>query len=130
MTLMNFHIGHNPRIALFKGKFRFFFHCPDICSVLDISYQSIPYALLQEYLGGLEEEPLAALIKECGWSLQGEGGVVSIRNQETTIRPKKILAKIEFDSEWVWLDTLWVWSANGVQQGGNNRGFAIARGSE
>ena len=64
-----------------------------------MSYQSIPYALLQEYLGGLGDNPLADLIKDCGWSLQAEGGVVSIRNQETTIRPKKILAKIEFESE-------------------------------
>ena len=70
--------------------------------MLDISYQSIPSPLLQDYLGEMGEESLAALVKDCGWSLQGEGGVVSIRNQETSIRPKKILAKIEFDSEWAW----------------------------
>ena len=69
--------------------------------MLDVSYQTIPFKLLQEYLGGLDEQSIAALITKNGWSLLQEEGVatVVIRNQEATIRPKKILAKIEFDSE-------------------------------
>lgn len=60
--------------------------------------------MLQDYLGGSDQETTNALVQESGWSLKQEGGVsvVAIRNQEANIRPKKILAKIEFDSEWVW----------------------------
>lgn len=78
----------------------------DICSILDISYQSLPVSMLQDYVGGgLDQEATAALVAECGWSLREEEGVatVFIRSQEANIRPKKILAKIEFESEWVWL---------------------------
>ena len=73
----------------------------DICSVVDISYQNVPYSMLQDYLGDLDKESTATLIAKNGWSIQEEEGVsiVVIRNQEATIRPKKILAKIEFDSE-------------------------------
>jgi hypothetical protein len=69
--------------------------------VLDVSYQSIPYSQLQEYLGGSDKEETDTLVKECGWSLseEGEEPVVMIRNQEANIRPKKILAKIEFESK-------------------------------
>ncbi len=76
----------------------------DICSVLDVSYQSIPLLLLQEYLGGLDKDGIDTLVAENGWGFtQDEGGacIVTIRNQETTIKPKKILSKIEFDSEWI-----------------------------
>ena len=71
--------------------------------MLDVSYQTIPYSLLQEYLGGADKEETDALIKDSGWSLceEGEVALVSIRNQEANIRPKKILAKIDFESEWV-----------------------------
>ena len=80
--------------------------CADICSSLDISYQSLSVSVLQDYVGGgLDQEATAALVAKCGWSLREEGGVatVFIRSQEANIRPKKILAKIEFESEWVWV---------------------------
>ena len=47
----------------------------------------------------MEQEAIAALVAECGWSLDQELGVVSIRQQEANIRPKKILAKIDFESK-------------------------------
>ena len=58
--------------------------------------------MLQDYLGGTDQETTTTLVQENGWSLKQEGGVavVAIRNQEANIRPKKILAKIEFESEW------------------------------
>ena len=56
--------------------------------------------MLSEYVGGdLDEEATTTLITECGWSLDKEGGVISIRKQEASIRPKKILAKIDFESK-------------------------------
>lgn len=72
--------------------------------------------MLQEYLGGLELDATTALVSECGWSLNNQqegdgeaGGMVFIRNQDANIRPKKILAKIDFDSEWAWpIDMEWV----------------------
>ena len=72
---------------------------------MDISYQNIPYLLLQDYLGGAEESIIDDLISKRDWTLkngdsEGEAKMVVIKNQEATIRPKKILAKIEFDSEY------------------------------
>ncbi len=40
---------------------------------------------------------LDELIRARGW--QVDGGVVNVRHQEEHIKPKKILAKIDFDSE-------------------------------
>lgn len=82
-----------------------YIHATDICHVVDISYQNIPYPLLCNYLGDVEENTIADLVAKHGWRLKSDGGeeggtkVVVIKNQEATIRPKKILAKIEFDSE-------------------------------
>ena len=81
--------------------------------MVDISYQNIPYPLLHDYLGEVESTVITDLITKHGWQVksekgeeQGEGAeqeeehkVVLIKNQEATIRPKKILAKIEFDSK-------------------------------
>jgi len=74
--------------------------------VVDISYQNIPYPLLRDYLGEVEDEVVSELVTQHGWQIKGAGSegeesgkVVVIKNQEATIRPKKILAKIEFDSE-------------------------------
>ena len=81
--------------------------------MVDISYQNIPYPLLHDYLGEVESTVITDLIAKHGWQVksekgegQGEGAeqeeehkVVLIKNQEATIRPKKILAKIEFDSK-------------------------------
>ena len=78
--------------------------------MVDISYQKISYPLLHDYL---ESSVITDLIAKHGWQVksekgvgQGEGAeqeeehkVVLIKNQEATIRPKKILAKIEFDSK-------------------------------
>ena len=71
---------------------------------MDISYQNIPYPLLRDYLGEVEDEVVSELITRHSWQIKGaeeeESKVVVIKNQEATIRPKKILAKIEFDSEY------------------------------
>ena len=81
--------------------------------MVDISYQNIPYPLLHDYLGEVESTVITDLIAKHGWQVksekgegQGEGAeeeeehkVVLIKNQEATIRSKKILAKIEFDSK-------------------------------
>ena len=76
--------------------------------MVDISYQSIPYPLLKDYLGEVESNDVSDLIAKHGWQIkdtaeggdeEGESKVVTIKNQEATIRPKKILAKIEFDSK-------------------------------
>lgn len=92
--------GGSPSCPLLRKNLDCLFS-PDICSVLSVSYQNIPHQLLLNYLGGMEDESVSSLISDCGWSLQQkEGGtMVVIGNQEATIRPKKILAKIEFDSE-------------------------------
>ena len=67
----------------------------DICSVVDISYQNVPYSMLQDYLGDLDKESIATLIAKNGWIIQEEEGmsIVVIRNEEATIRPKKMLAR-------------------------------------
>ena len=77
-------------------------HTLDICSVVDISYQSVKLDLLKDYLGGLNDSSLSELTTSRGWQIvTREDGVkmVEIRKQEATIKPKKILAKIDFDSE-------------------------------
>ena len=43
------------------------------------------------------DEALASLANEQGWKL--EGGMAHIRGHEENIRPKRILAKIDFESE-------------------------------
>ena len=58
--------------------------------------------LLKDYLGGLNDSSLSELTTSRGWQIvTREDGVkmVEIRKQEATIKPKKILAKIDFDSE-------------------------------
>ena len=83
--------------------------------MVDISYQKIPYPLIHDYLGEVESSVITDLIAKHGWQVknekreeQGEGAeqeeehkVVLIKNQEATIRPKRILAKIEFDSKFI-----------------------------
>ncbi len=68
----------------------------DICSVIKVSYQNISLALLSEYLA-LEGGALLETVSKEGWTVTGEQ--VQIQNQESTIKSKKILAKIEFDSK-------------------------------
>ena len=67
---------------------------------MDVSYQSVKLDLLRDYLGGLEDDSLSQLASSRGWqTVTREDGVkmVEIRKQEATIKPKKILAKIDFD---------------------------------
>ena len=75
----------------------------DICSVVDVSYQSVQLDLLRDYLGGLDDS-LSQLAASRGWqTVAREDGtkMMEIRKQEATIKPKKILAKIDFESELV-----------------------------
>ena len=72
------------------------------CSVVDISYQSVQLDLLRDYLGGLDDDSLSQLAASHGWqTVTREDGtkMMEIRKQEATIKPKKILAKIDFDSK-------------------------------
>ena len=74
----------------------------DICSVVDVSYQSVQLDLLRDYLGGLDDDSLSQLAASRGWqTVAREDGtkMMEIRKQEATIKPKKILAKIDFESE-------------------------------
>ncbi len=74
----------------------------DICSVVDVSYQSVKLDLLRDYLGGLDDDSLSQVAASRGWqTVTREDGtkMMEIRKQEATIKPKKILAKIDFDSE-------------------------------
>lgn len=78
-------------ITDFQGQIRQY-----ICSVLEVSYQSVPTQLVRDYLGGLEDSSLSQLAGGRGWVVAGE--TVHIRKQEELIKPKKILAKIDMDS--------------------------------
>ena len=87
-----------------------------------MSYQNVSTELVREYLGGLdgplEGDIVSAIASECvcvcvcvhfsvtalselaserGWVVAGE--TVHIRRQEELIKPKKILAKIDIESE-------------------------------
>ena len=53
-------------------------------------------ALLSDYLS-LKDNPLLETADRNGWVVTGDR--VQIQNQESTIKSKKILAKIEFDGE-------------------------------
>ena len=58
--------------------------------------------LLRDCLGGLDNDSLSQLAASCGWqTVTRDDGtkMMEIRKQEATIKPKKILAKIDFDSE-------------------------------
>ena len=58
--------------------------------------------LLRDYLGGLDDDSLSQLAAFRGWqTVTRDDGtkMMEIRKQEATIKPKKILAKIDFDSE-------------------------------
>ena len=60
--------------------------------------------LLRDYLqvGGLDNDSLSQLVASHGWqTVTREDGtkMMEIRKQEATIKPKKNLAKIDFDSE-------------------------------
>ena len=58
--------------------------------------------LLRDYLGGLDDDSLSQLAASRGWqTVTREDGtkMMEIRKQEATIKPKKILAKIDFDSK-------------------------------
>ena len=79
----------------------------DICSVVDVSYQSVQLDLLRDYLGGLDDDSLSQLAAYRGWqTVTREGGtkMMEIRKQEVTIKPKKILAKIDFDSKFIFFN--------------------------
>ncbi len=76
-----------------------FYTRTDICSVISVSYQNMSLSQLSEYLA-LEGSTLLEMANKQGWTV--EGNLVQIQNQESTIKSKKILAKIEFDS------TFWV----------------------
>ena len=70
--------------------------------MVDVSYQSVRLDLLRDYLGGLDDDSLSQLAASRGWqTVTREDGtkLMEIRKQEATIKPKKILAKIDFDSE-------------------------------
>ena len=72
----------------------------DICSVINVSYQNISLSLLSDYLGeALEGKDITDLATRCGWTVNEGTGTVQIHMQETTIKSKKILSKIEFDSK-------------------------------
>jgi hypothetical protein len=80
----------------------------DICSVVDVSYQSVQLDLLRDYLGGLDDDSLSQLAASRGWqTVTREDGtkMMEIRKQEATIKPKKILAKIDFDSKFVFFNS-------------------------
>lgn len=67
-----------------------------ICDLVAVSYQNISMELLRGYLGGVDDATLSGLAVSQGWEVAAD--TVSIHNQEEHIKPKKILAKIEFDS--------------------------------
>ena len=80
----------------------------DICHVVDLCYQTIPYQLLQDYLGNVGQDIMADLIAKHEWTLRDKGGKsgeegvvrdVFIKNQEVSITPQNVLTKIEFGSE-------------------------------
>ena len=64
---------------------------------MDVSYQTVKLDLLTDYLGGISEDVLGGVVSGRGWEIRGD--TVFIRKQEEHIKPKKILPKIEFDSE-------------------------------
>ena len=70
--------------------------------MIDVSYQSVKLDLLRDYLGGLDNDSLSQVAASRGWQTitrEDETKMMEIRKQEATIKPKKILAKIDFDSK-------------------------------
>ena len=82
----------------------------DVSSVIDVSYQSIELELLRDYLGDTSGTAFTEIAQTRGWQVSNAGDssqqIVHIRKQESTIKPKKILAKIEFDSKTIITITL------------------------
>ncbi|ELV13963.1 Eukaryotic translation initiation factor 3 subunit K [Tupaia chinensis] len=70
-----------------------------ICHVVGITYQHIDRWLLAEMLGDLTDSQLKVWMSKYGWSAD-ESGQIFICSQEESIKPKNIVEKIDFDSEW------------------------------
>uniref|UniRef100_A0A8D0Q1M5 Eukaryotic translation initiation factor 3 subunit K n=1 Tax=Sus scrofa TaxID=9823 RepID=A0A8D0Q1M5_PIG len=70
-----------------------------ICHVVGITYQHIDRWLLAEMLGDLTDGQLKVWMSKYGWSAD-ESGQIFICSQEESIKPKNIVEKIDFDSEW------------------------------
>ena len=61
----------------------------DICSVVDVSYQSVKLDLLRDYLGGLDDDSLSQLAASRGgqtFTREDETKMMEIRKQEATIK--------------------------------------------
>lgn len=71
-----------------------------ICHVVGITYQHIDRWLLAEMLGDLTDSQLKVWMSKYGWSAD-ESGQIFICSQEESIKPKNIVEKIDFDSEWL-----------------------------
>ncbi|XP_003389296.1 PREDICTED: eukaryotic translation initiation factor 3 subunit K-like [Amphimedon queenslandica] len=67
-----------------------------IAELVNITYQTIPVPQLSSYLGNMPEKELEQFAVSNGWKIND--GVVFIRGQEELIKPKRILAKIDFES--------------------------------
>lgn len=67
-----------------------------VCHVVSITYQKVSIEHLSMVLGGLQGDNLQAVIDRQGWQL--EGNSVFIVNQDAIIKPKNIVAKMQFDN--------------------------------
>jgi len=73
-----------------------------ICSVIGMTNQTIKERQLQSYLGGLgggqnfPYDKFKQLVEKKGWSLDKSSGYIFIRDQTSTIKPRKITEAIDF----------------------------------
>lgn len=81
-------------IAGFEDSVRKF-----ICHVVGITYQTIERRLLAEMLGDPLETQVKVWMNKYGWT-EDEEGQIFIFNQEESVKPKNIVEKIDFESEY------------------------------
>uniref|UniRef100_A0A671RB58 Eukaryotic translation initiation factor 3 subunit K-like n=1 Tax=Sinocyclocheilus anshuiensis TaxID=1608454 RepID=A0A671RB58_9TELE len=71
-----------------------------ICHVVGITYQNIEYRLLAEMLGDPLDTQVKVWMNKYGWT-ENEDGQIFIHNQEESVKPKNIVEKIDFESEFL-----------------------------
>ncbi|XP_062523413.1 eukaryotic translation initiation factor 3 subunit K-like [Corticium candelabrum] len=67
-----------------------------VCHVVSITFQRVAVDHLAAILGDLQGDNLHAIIDKQGWKL--EGNSVFIVSQEAIVKPKNIVAKMQFDN--------------------------------